>query len=148
MSFLKILTSIFLIIGVSGSVFDDESDLYSSKTEAFEQCEEWKDEGNVVVYPIHVNIAEEASRFNLEHPAPLLISPSSTMGKLKYADRVYEWNQLVKNFLDNYLPIAQRDFFHLFLEAGDHSLRTPDWIWGAPCAASMLRRAPVAAGPP
>lgn len=102
MSFLKILTSIFLIIGVSGSVFDDESDLYSSKTEAFEQCEEWKDEGNVVVYPIHVNIAEEASRFNLEHPAPLLISPSSTMGKLKYADRVYEWNQLVKNFLDNH----------------------------------------------
>ena len=74
--------------GVSGSVFDDESDLYSSKTEAFEQCEEWKDEGNVVVYPIHVNIAEEASRFNLEHPAPLLISPSSTMGKLKYA---YLW---------------------------------------------------------
>ena len=67
-------------MGVSGSVFD-ESDLYSSKTEAFEQCEEWKDEDNVVVYPIHVNIVEVASRFNLEHPAPLLISPTSSMEK-------------------------------------------------------------------
>ena len=81
MRFLKALTSIFLIMGVSGSGFDDESDLYASKTEAFEQCEEWKDEGNVVVYPIHVNIVEVASRFNLEHPAPLLISPTSSMEK-------------------------------------------------------------------
>ena len=93
------ITSIFLIMGVSGSGFDDESDLYSSKTEAFEQCEEWKDEGNVVVYPIHVNIAEEASRFNLEHPAPLSNSTGSTIDQLKYADRLYEWNQSVENFL-------------------------------------------------
>ena len=55
-------------MSVSGFDMENETDFYSSKAIAFEKCEEWKDKGNVVVYTINVNIAEDASRFNTEHP--------------------------------------------------------------------------------
>ena len=99
MRFLKILTLSFLMVGLSGFDFDKGTSLYSSKAEAFEECEDWKDRGNVVVYSTNINIAEEASRFGLENPAPVSNSSGSTTDQLKYADRLYEWNQLVENFL-------------------------------------------------
>ena len=99
MRFLKILTLAFLIVGLSGFDFENGTGLYSSKAEAFEECEDWKDSGNVVVYATNINIAEEASRFGLQNPAPTSHSSGSTIDQLKYADRLYEWNQLVENFL-------------------------------------------------
>ena len=87
------------MVGLSGFDFNKGTSLYSSKAEAFEECEDWKDRGNVVVYAINVNIAEEASRFGLENPAPILNSSGWTTDQLKYVDRLYEWNQLVENFL-------------------------------------------------
>ena len=99
MRFLKILTLSFLMVGLSGFDFDKGTILYSSKAEAFEECEDWKDRGNVVVYSTNINIAEEASRFGLENPAPVSNSSGSTTDQLKYADRLYEWNQLVENSL-------------------------------------------------
>jgi len=99
MRFLKIPTLAFLMVGLSGFDFDKGTSLHSSKAEAFEECEDWKDRGNVVVYATNINIAEEASRFGLENPAPISNSSGSTTDQLKYADRLYEWNQLVENFL-------------------------------------------------
>ena len=99
MRFLKIPTLAFLMVGLSGFDFDKGKSLYSSKAEAFEECEDWKDRGNVVVYATNINIAEEASRFGLENPAPISNASGSTTDQLKYADRLYEWNQLVENFL-------------------------------------------------
>ena len=87
------------MVGLSGFDFDKGTSLYSSKAEAFEECEDWKDRGNVVVYSTNINIAEEASRFGLENPAPVSNSSGSTIDQLKYADRLYEWNQLVENFI-------------------------------------------------
>ena len=99
MAFLKILALVFLMISVSGFDLEKDTTLYSSKTEAFGECEDWKDEGGLVVYTTSINIAEEASRFSLENPAPLSNSSGSTRDQLKYADRLYEWNQSVENFL-------------------------------------------------
>ena len=99
MRFLKIPTLAFLMVGLSGFDFDKGTSLHSSKAEAFEECEDWKDEGGLVVYTTSINIAEEASRFGLENPAPISNSSGSTTDQLKYADRLYEWNQLVENFL-------------------------------------------------
>ena len=87
------------MVSLSDFDFDKDTGLFSSKAEAFEECEDWKDSGNVVVYATNVNIAEEASRFGLENPAPVSNSSGSTTDQLKYADRLYEWNQLVENFL-------------------------------------------------
>ena len=87
------------MVGLSGFDFDKGTSLYSSKAEAFEECEDWKDRGNVVVHSTNINIAEEASRFSLENPAPVSKSSGSTTDQLKYVDRLYEWNQLVANFL-------------------------------------------------
>ena len=99
MRFLKILTLAFLMVGLSGFDFENGTGLYSSKAEAFEECEDWKDSGNIVVYATNINIAEEASRFSLQNPAPTSHSSGSTIDQLKYADRLYEWNQLVENFI-------------------------------------------------
>lgn len=90
------------MVGLSGFDFDKGTGLYSSKAEAFKECEDWKDSGNVVVYATNINIVEEASRFGLENPAPISNSSGSTIDQLKYADRLYEWNQLVENFLANH----------------------------------------------
>ena len=87
------------MVGLSGFDFDKGTSLYSSKAEAFEECEDWKDSGNVVVYATNINIAEEASRFGLQNPAPTSHSSGSTIDRLKFADRLYEWNQLVENFI-------------------------------------------------
>ena len=99
MRFFKILTLSFLMVGLSGFDFDKGTSLYSSKAEAFEECEDWKDHGNVVVYSTNINIAEEASRFGLENPAPVSKSSGTTTDQLKHVDRLYKWNQLVENFL-------------------------------------------------
>jgi hypothetical protein len=88
-----------VIASVSGFDMEKDTDLYSSKTEAFEECERWIDQGRIIIYATDINIAEEASRFSLAHPTPLSHSTGSTIGQLKYADRLYEWNQLVENFL-------------------------------------------------
>jgi hypothetical protein len=87
---------------VSGFGMDHETDFYSSKAVAFENCEEWKDKGNVVIYKTSINIAEEASRFNVEHPMPISVSSDSIGAKLQHADRLYEWNRSVQNFLVSY----------------------------------------------
>ena len=99
MRVLKILMFALVIASVSGFDMEKDTDLYSSKTEAFEECERWIDQGRVIIYATDINIAEEASRFSLVHPTPLSHSSGSTIGQLKYADRLYEWNQLVENFL-------------------------------------------------
>ena len=69
---------------------------------SFEKCEEWKYKGNVVVFKANINIAEEASRFNVKHPKPSSVSSGLMIDKLQQADRLYEWNQSVKNFLANH----------------------------------------------
>ena len=102
MRWLQVFTSTLLLMSVSGFDFENDTDVYSSKAVAFEKCEEWKDKGNVVVYNTNINIAEEASRFNIEHPKPSSVSFGSTIDKLKQADRLYDWNQSVKNFLTNH----------------------------------------------
>ena len=99
MRVLKILMFAVVIASVSGFDMGKDTDLYSSKTEAFEECERWIDQGRVIIYATDINIAEEASRFSLAHPTPLSQSTGSTIGQLKYADRLYEWNQSVENFL-------------------------------------------------
>ena len=77
MRWLQIFISTLLLMSVSGFDMENETDFYSSKTIAFEKCEEWKDKGNVVVYKTSINIAEEASRFNVEHPLPVSVSSLS-----------------------------------------------------------------------
>ena len=99
MSWLKSFMSTLLFMCVSGFGMDHETDFYSSKAVAFENCEEWKDKGNVVIYKTSINIAEEASRFNVEHPIPISVSSDSIGAKLQHADRLYEWNRSVQNFL-------------------------------------------------
>lgn len=99
MRLLKILALAFLVVGLSGFDFKKSTGLYSSKAEAFEKCEGWKDSGNVVVYAVNIDIAEEASKFTLENPAPVSNFSGSTMDQLKYADSLHKWNQLVDNFL-------------------------------------------------
>ena len=94
--------STLLFMCVSGFGMDHETDFYSSKAVAFENCEEWKDKGNVVIYKTSINIAEEASRFNVEHPMPISVSSDSIGAKLQHADRLYEWNRSVQNFLVSY----------------------------------------------
>ena len=96
------------MVGLSGFDFENGTGLYSSKAEAFEECEDWKDSGNVVVYATNINIAEEASRFGLQNPAPISHSSGSTIDQLKYADRLYEWNQLVENFIAKYPTKAMK----------------------------------------
>ena len=49
--------STLLFMCVSGFGMDHETDFYSSKAVAFENCEEWKDKGNVVIYKTSINIA-------------------------------------------------------------------------------------------
>ena len=102
MGSLKILILTFVIVSTSGFDLGKETDLYSSKAEAFEECEAWKDAGNITIYATNINIAEEASRFSLEHPTPSSHSSGSSIDQLKYADRLYEWNQSVENFLAKY----------------------------------------------
>ena len=99
MEYLKILVLAFCIVYVSGFDLEKNVYIYSSKTEAFEECEDWKDEGKAMIYATNINIAEEASRFSLEHPTPSSHSSGSSIDQLKYADRLYEWNQSVENFL-------------------------------------------------
>ena len=99
MQVLKILMFAVVTVSLSGFDMGKDTDLYSSKTEAFEECERWIDQGLVIIYATDINIAEEASRFSIAHPTPLSHSSGSTIGQLKYADRLYEWNQLVENFL-------------------------------------------------
>ena len=99
MRWLKIFTSSLLFFGVSGFDLDHEADFYPSRNVAFEKCEEWKDKGNVVVYKTNINIAEEASQFTVEHPVPISASSDSIYSKLKYANRLYEWNKAVQKFL-------------------------------------------------
>lgn len=67
---MKVLLFILAIMGVSGFSLDQEKGLFSSKTSALERCEEWKDEGRVLIYKTNINIAEEASKFEIEHPEP------------------------------------------------------------------------------
>ena len=99
MGYLKNLILAFTVVSVSGFDLEKDIDLYPSKTEAFEECEDWKDKGRAIIYSINVDLAEKAARFSLEHPAPLSNSTGSTIDQLKYADRLYEWNQSVENFL-------------------------------------------------
>ena len=99
MGSLKILILTFVIVSTSGFDLGKETDLYSSKAEAFEECEAWKDAGNITIYATNINIAEEASRFSLDHPTPLSHSSGSTTDQIIYANRLYEWNQSVENFL-------------------------------------------------
>ena len=96
---LQIFISTLLLMSVSGFDMENENYFYSSKAIAFEKCEEWKDKGNIVVYKTSINIAEEASRFNVEHPLPVSVSSDSVKAKLQHANRLYEWNQSVQNFL-------------------------------------------------
>ena len=49
MKFLKIPAAVLLLLGASGFDLKEDVDVYASKVEAFEQYENWKDEGNVVV---------------------------------------------------------------------------------------------------
>ena len=96
----RAFVSLILLFGVSGFDLKQKAGLFSSKTEAFSQCEDWKDEGKVIVYQVEINIAEAASRFSLDHPAPRPASSGSTAKeKLLYADKVYKWNQSVDKFL-------------------------------------------------
>ena len=71
MRVLKILMFAVVIVSVSGFDMEIDTVLYSSKTEAFEKCERWIDQGRVIIYATDINIAEEASRFSLAHPTPL-----------------------------------------------------------------------------
>ena len=100
----------FLIVCVSGFDLEKDTTFYSSKTEAFEECEDWKDQESLVIYATSINIAEESSRFSLENPAPLSNSSGSTRDQLKYADRLYEWNQLVENFLAKHPTKATKNW--------------------------------------
>ena len=136
MSFLKILTLSFLMVGLSGFDYDKGIGLYSSKAEAFEECEDWKDRGNVVVYATNINIAEEASRFGLENPAPISNSSGSTTDQLKYADRLYEWNQLVENFLAKHPTKAMKIYSRMCkyepkeqLFVGYENKKIQDGVW-------------------
>ena len=100
MGWKRAFASLILLIGVSGFDLKQEAGLFSSKTEAFAQCEDWKDEGKAIVYQVEINIAEAASRFSLDHPAPKPVSSASSVKeKLEYADKVYQWDQSVENFL-------------------------------------------------
>ena len=99
MKFLKIPAAVLLLLGASGFDLKEDVDVYASKVEAFEQCENWKDEGNVVVYQTNMNVAEEASRLGLEHPAPVTIHSASAKEMLKYAEKISEWNHSVDSFL-------------------------------------------------
>ena len=69
-----------LIASVSGFDMEKDTNLYSSKTEIFEECERWIDQGRVIIYATDINIAEEASRFSLAHLTPLSHSTGSTIG--------------------------------------------------------------------
>ena len=102
MGFLKILILAFVIIGASGFDLKKDIGLYSSKTEAFEECEEWKDAGIEIINTTNINIGEEASRFSLENLTPSPHSSGSSIDQLKHADSLYEWNQSVENFLAKY----------------------------------------------
>ena len=137
MRFFKILTLSFLMVGLSGFDFDKGTSLYSSKAEAFEECEDWKDHGNVVVYSTNINIAEEASRFSLENPAPVSKSSGSTIDQLKYADRLYKWNQLVENFLVKQHPTKAMKIYSRMCEyepkeklfVGYENKKIQDGVW-------------------
>jgi hypothetical protein len=115
MEYLKILVLAFCIVSVSGFDLEKNEYTYSSKTEAFEECEDWKDEGKTMIYATNINIAEEASRFSLEHPTPSSHSSGSSIDQLKYADRLYEWNQSVENFLAKY-PTKTRKVYSRMCE--------------------------------
>ena len=136
MRFLKIPTLAFLMVGLSGFDFDKGTNLHSSKAEAFEECEDWKDRGNVVVYATNINIAEEASRFGLENPAPVSNSSGLTTDQLKYADRLYEWNQLVENFLAKHPTKAMKIYSRMCeyepkeqLFVGYENKKIQDGVW-------------------
>ena len=102
MGFFRILILTFVIIGASGFDLKKDIGLYSSKTEAFEECEEWKDAGIEIINTTNINIGEEASRFSLENLTPSPHSSGSSIDQLKHADSLYEWNQSVENFLAKY----------------------------------------------
>ena len=132
----EILTLSFLMVGLSGFDFDKGTSLYSSKAEAFEGCEDWMDSGNVVVYATNVNIAEEASRFGLENPAPMPNSSGSTTDQLKNADRLYELNQLVENFLAKHPTKAMKMYSRMCeyepkeqLFVGYENKKIQDGVW-------------------
>lgn len=98
MKSMKILLFILAIMGVSGFSLDQEKDLFSSKTRAFERCEEWKDEGRVLIYKTNINIAEEASKFEIEHPEPHSQFHGTEKEKLKAVKERYEWNKARMDF--------------------------------------------------
>ncbi|QNJ25768.1 hypothetical protein SynSYN20_01439 [Synechococcus sp. SYN20] len=137
MRFLKIPTLAFLMVGLSGFDFDKDTGLFTSKAEAFEECEDWKDSGNVVVYATNINIAEEASRFGLENLAPTSNSSGSTIDQLKYADRLYKWNQLVENFLVKQHPTKAMKIYSRMCEyepkeklfVGYENKKIQDGVW-------------------
>ena len=136
MRFFKILTLSFLMVGLSGFDFDKDTGLFSSKAEAFEECEDWKDSGNVVVYATNINIAEEASRFGLENPVPVSNSSGLTTDQLKYADRLYKWNQLVENFLAKHPTKAMKIYSRMCeyepkeqLFVGYENKKIQDGVW-------------------
>ena len=98
MKSVKTLLFILAIMGVSGFELEQEKDLFSSKTRAFERCEEWKDEGRVLIYETKINIAEEASRFGIEHPEPHSLLYENDKDKLNAANARYEWNKARMDF--------------------------------------------------
>ena len=93
MKSVKILLFILAIMGMSGFELEQEKDFFSSKARAFEKCEDWKDEGRVLIYETKTNIAEEASRFGIEHPEPHSQFHGTEKEKLKAAKDRYEWNK-------------------------------------------------------
>lgn len=136
MRFLKIPTLAFLMVGLSGFGFDKDTGLFSSKAEAFEECDDWKDSGNVAVYATNINIAEEASRFGLENLAPISNSSGSTIDQLRYADRLYKWNQLVENFLAKHPTKAMKIYSRMCeydpkekLFVGYENKKIQDGVW-------------------
>ena len=98
MKSIKILLFILAIMGVSGFELEQEKDFFSSKARAFEKCEDWKDEGRVLIYKTKINIAEEASRFGIEHPEPHSLLYENDKDKLNAANARYEWNKARMDF--------------------------------------------------
>lgn len=125
------------MVGLSGFDFDKDTGLFTSKAEAFEECEDWKDSGNIAVSATNINIAEEASRFGLENLAPTSNSSGSIIDQLKYADRLYKWNQLVENFLVKQHPTKAMKIYSRMCEyepkeklfVGYENKKIQDGVW-------------------
>ena len=90
---------LLLSLGASGEELDQPLGFHSSKMQAFEQCENWKDNGNTVNYSSGLNMAEASAKFGVNYPEPKVMVYGNLTDKINSTSKWEQWNIAREQFL-------------------------------------------------